>query len=475
MRVLLSGDLHLGRSSSRVALPAADGAVLRAASAWERLVELAIRERVLAVCLSGDIADKDNKFWEAIGPLEAGIGRLSEAGIWTVAVSGNHDFDVLPRLADGLSEQARARFLLPGRGGAWERVTIRDGQGRAVLHVDGWCFAQERVRESPLREYALDPPGDGVPVLGMVHGDLGVTESVYAPLSLSDLMRAGPAGWLLGHIHAPRLERGAGAAGVGSCWVLYPGSLQALDPGETGGHGPWMLELEHGRLSEPHPVQLSSVWYESVEVAVDGLAEVGDVRDRVFRVCGERAEALISEVGVPPEHVVFRVVLTGRSGLGAALDRGVMDEGQGDTRVPVGRTGAGRQIERLENRTLPSLDLYELARLETAPGVLARLLLALGRGGELGAGAMEAGGGMGGGSEISVLGAEAGGRDLSEQFAEVERLMSQVQMKVRDVEGLKVFAGIRGLEEAGPDEASMRELLSREASKLLGQLVSQRT
>ncbi|MCC5829509.1 MAG: DNA repair exonuclease, partial [Phycisphaeraceae bacterium] len=299
MKLLLAGDIHIGRASTR--LPdGTDRESLRAGAAWERLVKLAIELRVDVVCLSGDIADQDNKFWEAIGPLEAGIGRLSEAGIWTVAVSGNHDFDVLPRLADGLSEQARTRFLLPGRGGVWERVTIRDGHGRAVLHVDGWCFAQERVRESPLKDYVFDPPGDGVPVLGIVHGDLGVSESVYAPLSLSDLMRAGPSGWLLGHIHSPRLERGAGAAG--SCWVLYPGSLQALDPGETGGHGPWLLEVEHGRLGEPRALQLSSVWYETVEVAADGLLDVRDVRDRVFRECGERAEALISEVGVPPEH-----------------------------------------------------------------------------------------------------------------------------------------------------------------------------
>ncbi|MCC5829235.1 MAG: hypothetical protein JJU36_07285, partial [Phycisphaeraceae bacterium] len=220
---------------------------------------------------------------------------------------------------------------------------------------------------------------------------------------------------------------------------------------------------------------LSSVWYETVEVAADGLLDVRDVRDRVFRECGERAEALISEVGVPPEHMVFRVVMTGRSGLGAALDQGVMDEGQGDARVPVGQTGAGWQIERLENRTLPALDLNELAGLGTAPGVLARLLLALGRGGEGCTGVMESGGGMEGGRELSVAEAEGDGRDLDEHSGEVEQLLQQVRLKVREVEGLKAFAGIRGLEGAGLDDGAMRELVSREASKLLGQLVSQRT
>ena len=61
-RLLLTGDLHIGRSSSRV--PAGVSAdALRAATAWERIVQLAISESVNAVLLSGDIADEQNKFW----------------------------------------------------------------------------------------------------------------------------------------------------------------------------------------------------------------------------------------------------------------------------------------------------------------------------------------------------------------------------------------------------------------------------
>ena len=72
MKLVLSGDLHIGRSSSRV-LDSVRRDDLRAVTAWRRMVELAIQEQVSLVCLSGDVADEDNKFWEAIGPLERGI------------------------------------------------------------------------------------------------------------------------------------------------------------------------------------------------------------------------------------------------------------------------------------------------------------------------------------------------------------------------------------------------------------------
>ena len=62
IRILLTGDIHIGRSSSHVSesTPRDD---VRAATAWSRIVDLAVAEEVSAVCLSGDVADQDNKFW----------------------------------------------------------------------------------------------------------------------------------------------------------------------------------------------------------------------------------------------------------------------------------------------------------------------------------------------------------------------------------------------------------------------------
>ncbi|MEX2501888.1 MAG: metallophosphoesterase, partial [Trueperaceae bacterium] len=228
MRLLLTGDLHIGRTSTRVPseLPQSDRS---AAGAWNRIVRLATEEACDVVCLSGDVADQSNKFWEAIGPLEAGVTTLAEAGIQVVAVTGNHDHDVLPRLADQLPD---GLLTLLGRGGRWERTTLEGDDGRPSLHLDGWSFPKARVTDDPLAAYDL--PHDGaVPTLGLVHGDLDLSTSPYAPLSRERLRRAAPDAWLLGHVHVPGLhDLDAGG------WALYPGSPQAQDPGEPGPPGP---------------------------------------------------------------------------------------------------------------------------------------------------------------------------------------------------------------------------------------------
>src|SRR5690606_34254660 len=136
MKLLCTGDLHLGRRSSR--LPShLDGRTHSCAGCWDQVVALALEESVDVVALSGDLVDRDNRFYEAVGPLESGLRRLADAGIEIVAVAGNHDHDVLPRLVDALGPEA---FRLLGRGGVWERATVRRG-GR-VLHIDGWSFPE---------------------------------------------------------------------------------------------------------------------------------------------------------------------------------------------------------------------------------------------------------------------------------------------------------------------------------------------
>ena len=148
MRVLCAGDLHIGRRPSR--LPThVDARPLSCADAWTRIVDHALDARADLVALGGDLVDRANRYFEALGPLERGVRRLADAGIVTVAVAGNHDHDVLPQLARALAPTLPAgAFRLLGAGGTWERTTIeRDG---ARLHVDGWSFPAEHVDDDPM-------------------------------------------------------------------------------------------------------------------------------------------------------------------------------------------------------------------------------------------------------------------------------------------------------------------------------------
>ena len=363
VRIVLTGDLHVGRRPSRVA----DESLCQrssCAAAWTAVVDLALQERADVVAVSGDLVDRENRFYEAFGPLERGLRRLSDAGIDTVAVAGNHDFDVLPKLADQMSA---TRFRLIGRGGRWERHTI-ERDGRPVLHVDGWSFPSESVLDNPLRGPLPAPPNDGLPALGLLHGDLDAPASRYAPLSLAELRNTCHRFWLLGHVHKSSLHEADGC-----CTVLYPGSPQGMDPGETGAHGPWLLDLNGQTRLRPRQVPTCLVRYERLEIDVGGAATVDDVRTRVLKGLRGHLEPVCKGCG-PLELVSCRLVLAGRTPLHRQLRR-IAAEMQADLEVPSGAVIA--RVEKVDVATRPAIELPELARGGGPPAVLARLLIDL--------------------------------------------------------------------------------------------------
>jgi DNA repair exonuclease SbcCD nuclease subunit len=361
LRLLLTSDLHLGRTSSR--LPESvtnDG--YRASDALNRIVDLAIREQVDLVCMSGDIADESNKFWEAIGPLEYGINRLAESGIRTIAVAGNHDYEVLGKLADQFDPD---KFLLLGRGGVWERHKI-DIPGKPELIIDGWSFPRRHVQNSPLENYDL-ACDLSTPILGMVHGDLNAVSSNYAPIALDQLQAIPISGWLLGHIHASRLVDGLP-------WILYPGSPQAFDPGEAGSHGVWTVEVVGSVLGVPRLYPLSSIRYSGLDIDLGGVSDDDELIKQIIEGVRDAADRIIAEEDTALVCINLRLKLVGETSLSADVPR-IVGALKDDLALQVGAVHIG--VETVENQTLPSIDLEAYARQKSAPGAVARMLLDL--------------------------------------------------------------------------------------------------
>ncbi|RMF20195.1 MAG: DNA repair exonuclease, partial [Deltaproteobacteria bacterium] len=126
VKLLCIGDIHLGRRPGRLPsdLFAEEGAALGPLAAWRRAVDEAIDRRVDAVLLAGDVVEQEDDFYEAFAPLEEGVRRLQDAGIAVLAVAGNHDVAVLPRLARVIDS-----FRLLGAGGRWEEATVEGEDG----------------------------------------------------------------------------------------------------------------------------------------------------------------------------------------------------------------------------------------------------------------------------------------------------------------------------------------------------------
>lgn len=359
MKILVSGDIHMGRTSSRLGAAASRGHDAHSAvTAWGRLVDVAVAESVGAVCLTGDIIDSRHAFWETTGAFRAGVERLAEARIRTLAVAGNHDWKVFPRLTADLPSDW---FRLVGREGKWERETLLGADGQAVVHIDGWSFPSGSVTIDPTESRDL-PDDPAVPVLAMVHGDLDVHNSRYAPLSRQRLHEHAVAGWLLGHIHAPLLEEGLP-------FLLYPGSLQALDPGETGSHGAWLVEVVNGRVETPRRIPLSSVIYAAPEYEVSSWTDfLVDAKAAMRKTAQALAE------GHPAVRVAsLRPIFKGRTELKHVIpeELAAIDEFTDSV------DGIQIVVNRALDHTAPVLDLDALASRPGAPGELARIILAL--------------------------------------------------------------------------------------------------
>ena len=315
-RLLFVGDIHLGRRPTKLPdeLPGLRPADLGPAAAWRATVAHALAERVDAVVLAGDVVESLGDRFEAYGHLQSGVARLTEAGIPVIGVAGNHDVLALPHLA-----QQVPGFQLLGAGGTWAHADVKGADG-ATVRLLGWSFPAEKHRRDPLDGFQV-PGAEGLAVLGVLHCDLdGPPTSPYAPVRRADLERQSVDAWLLGHVHRPSNLSGARPIG-------YLGSLSALDPGEPGAHGPWMVQVEGPGRVRATQVPLAPMRYEQraldvSEVGADGaLAPEAALERAVLATLAEVAAECDAE-DAQAKLVACRLTLKGRTAHHAELSPG---------------------------------------------------------------------------------------------------------------------------------------------------------
>lgn len=363
VRILCSGDIHIGRRPTR--LPEeADSDQHSAAAAWRRLAQAALDASVDAVLLSGDVIDEENSRFAAFNVLEEGFASLREAGVPVIAVAGNHDHNLLARLA---RSGGAGGFRLLGADGRWERFVLeRDGE--PVLQVLGRSFTNRHSEGDPLADFNAEIDRS-LPAVGLLHADLDAGASLYAPVSAQALWEVPVDAWVLGHVHSARqLLREDGSI------IFYTGSPQPLDPGETGWHGAWLLELEPGRQPRLQPQPIATVRYDEVEIDVTGAESVEAVESAILSELAARARSIRAESG----NVACwccRLLVTGRTPLAgrpelANLAQPLQESPQHIESLLVA-------IDRVRFQTAPPLDIDSLAQQRNALGLLASWLSAL--------------------------------------------------------------------------------------------------
>ncbi len=362
IKILATGDVHIGRKSSGIPVETAESATRYT---WHRMIKYAIDNQMDAVVLTGDVIDRDNRYFEAIGPLQQGFEKLKSAEIEVFVIAGNHDFDVLPQM---LSSQQFPNVHLLGAGGKWEfRKLSRRNQ---TVTFAGWSFPDQHVPYNPLTKTPLILPPGQSPVIALLHTDLNTPGSRYAPVSVADLLNTDADLWLLGHIHKPFGTESSRRA------VYYTGSPHAMSSGEPGAHGPIEVTIEPNKQITVRRVPLSPIRYEAVKVDVTGIKANEDMRGALHNALQEHARDISGELD-QVAYLVYDVTLTGRYNRINELEADMsLMAGQYNTTHDNGLTRL--LVRKVKMELTPEVEnLQELARQSSPAGLLAETIIAL--------------------------------------------------------------------------------------------------
>lgn len=357
MKILASADLHLGKQSAGMDDTLDESS---AVYTWYRMVDWAVENQVDVVVLAGDVVDYDNRFFEAIGPVQKGFEALGGADIQVVLTAGNHDFDVLP---DIIKNREYEHVHLLGNGGKWEMKTVQAKTGK--IQFVGWSFPQRHYSDDPFAQFPELKYDADLPLIGVVHGDFYDAKSQYAPLSMQLLSQTPATTWIVGHLHKPDKLNDRKPL------VFYPGSPQALSAKETGKHGPVLLTIQEDDITH-EPLLFSPVRYDEIRIDVTEADNESEFRNLITRSVHQELEEKAAELS-RVSFMIVDIMLTGRHRSLSNLDKwsdlvvNLEQEMIHDTMV---------SVRSVKNNVQPAVDnLEELAKQPTPPGILAKTIL----------------------------------------------------------------------------------------------------
>ncbi len=340
---LHAADLHLdGPFHGLTASPASPSGILDTVcessfEAFDRLIKLALEKKVRFVLFAGDIYDGQDRSLRAQLRFLDGLKRLSDAGIQSFIVHGNHD--PLDDWAPTLEWPSGAR-----RFGVELETEVIEWDGAPRVAVTGISHAQRHEFRNLAQMFKRSD--DNLFHIGLLHANAGndTGHEPVAPCSVQDLLEAGQDYWALGHVHSHQCLNRA------PC-IVYPGALQGSCLRETGPHGCAVVQVEdHGVDVQFHA--LDTVRWAEIELSIQNLDSI----DRLENAMTQRIDATLSEMG--ERALIGHLTLRGRGRLYAELRKpGVASELLGRIRAAYRNAPSPIWIENLNVACRPDIDL----------------------------------------------------------------------------------------------------------------------
>ena len=299
-------DLHLDSPFSGLALAKPElRNILQKATlqSFDNIVSLAVREKVDAVLIAGDVYDSADQSLRAQLAFRNGLAKLSENGIPSYVVHGNHD--PLKAWSSSLNWPQLATVFPTDKVGA--TPIYRDGKKLATVH--GISYPERDVKENlALRFKQKSENGFAI---GLLHtnaeGD--PNHENYAPCRLEDLIAAKMDYWALGHIHSNKTLRESTPA------IVYCGNSQGRGFHEAGPRGCCVVTLRSNLPPEIRFEETNAVRFQEVTVDISQSANLDDAVAEIVDEC--------KTIATKTDQIQFiiRVRLTGQTILHKELKR----------------------------------------------------------------------------------------------------------------------------------------------------------
>ena len=321
--------------------------------AFQNIIELALKEKVEAVLIAGDIYDGAEKSLEAQLKFRRGLQKLSDKGIDTFIVHGNHD------PLDGWS----ASLEWPERVHVFSGTQIeclpveRNGVVKAYVH--GISYPKRDVTENLAQKFSRGN-GEGF-AIGLLHSNVGRQSGHdnYAPCSIDDLIAAKMDYWALGHIHRFCVLRESNPA------VVYSGNSQARHMRESGEKGCCLVTLNKNTVPLIQFIPVDAVRYIQGEVDLSGTITLEEVIHTVRSKCEYFADQ------TKQREVFIDLSLNGRTQVHSELQRGDTLQGlQGEIRTYF----QGRTPSIWLNLKLHTAGIYDVESLREGKDFIADLV-----------------------------------------------------------------------------------------------------
>ena len=321
--------------------------------AFQNIVELALKEKVEAVLIAGDIYDGAEKSLEAQLKFRHGLQKLSDKGIDTFIVHGNHD--PLDGWSNSLEWPERVHIF----SGAQMECLPVERNGVVKAHVYGISYPKRDVTENLAKKFSRGN-GEGF-AIGLLHSNVGSQSGHdnYAPCSMDDLIAAKMDYWALGHIHRFRVLRESNPA------VVYSGNSQARHMRESGEKGCCLITLNENADPLIQFIPVDAVRYIQGEVDLSGTITLEEVIHAVRSKCEYFSDQ------TKQRDVFIDLSLKGRTQVHSELQRGDALQGlQGEIRTYF----QGRTHSIWLNLKLDTAGIYDVESLREGKDFIADLV-----------------------------------------------------------------------------------------------------